>query len=175
MQPATDPDSTESRRLMNLYRVAYAMDRDGLPEDFIVEAVRTATDYTGVYDLMMMWGEEADEDECDEIVADIQDMIDACSDARDESRAVTIDLDDLEQIGQNIRAFKNELYRQVEDECGTLTELSERTGIPLPSLSRFFNSGSKPRLATMLKIKEALDIDEVQVAWEDFETGEGGE
>ncbi len=168
MQTAPKTDNPESRRLMNLYRVAYEMDRQGLPEEFIVAAVETAQDYLGVYDLMMMWREESEEGERDEIVADIQDVIDACSEGEPHGEGVTIRLDDLDQIGQNIRAFKNELLRQVEDECGTLTELSERTGIPLPSLSRFFNSSSKPRLATMLKIKEAVEVDEVKVAWEDF-------
>jgi transcriptional regulator with XRE-family HTH domain len=48
----------------------------------------------------------------------------------------------------------------------SLKELSKLTGIPQPSLSRFFSSGSMPRRTTLLKIAHALKLDAVTIATE---------
>jgi transcriptional regulator with XRE-family HTH domain len=66
-------------------------------------------------------------------------------------------------IAKNILAFKNNLLREVNKRC-SLTELSERTGMPLPSLSRFFNTPSMPRRSTLIKIAEALNLSAVEIA-----------
>ncbi len=51
----------------------------GLQEIFIVNAVRVALDFDGVADLMKLWAKESEKQEREEIIADIQDMIDACT------------------------------------------------------------------------------------------------
>jgi hypothetical protein len=47
-----------------------------LPNSFVVEAVKTAFEFKGVFNLMKMWAEEADPDERDETIAEIQGLID---------------------------------------------------------------------------------------------------
>jgi hypothetical protein len=54
------------------------MTREDLPEIFIVSAIRAALDYEGIADLMRLWHEETDQQEKNEIVADIQELLDAC-------------------------------------------------------------------------------------------------
>lgn len=66
-------------RNMELDTVGHQMHRAGLSDEFISAAVQTALQFEGVYDLMKMWSEENDDEEKNEIVADIQDMIDECS------------------------------------------------------------------------------------------------
>lgn len=48
-------------------------------------------------------------------------------------------------------------------EQGGISKLAELTGIPQPSLSRFFNSNAMPRKATVLKIAKALNLDEIKI------------
>jgi DNA-binding phage protein len=52
---------------------------------------------------------------------------------------------------------------RVNKDLGGITKLAERTGIPQPSLSRFFNSVSMPRKSTLLKIAEALNLTQLEI------------
>jgi len=63
--------------------------------------------------------------------------------------------------------FKDSLL-QIVEERGGITQLAEKTGIPQPSLSRFFNSSSMPHRVTLLKIAKALNLDAIPVStpWE---------
>jgi len=149
---------------MELYHIATAMEKDGLSKDFVVMAVNTASDFEGVYDLMKMWNEEDDLEEREEIIADIQELIDDCN-QKDKVKRVYIRFDDLDSIAQNIRAFKDKL-RSTVDEEGGVQHLSELTGIPQPSLSRFFNSNTMPRRTTLYKIANALKLSEVDISTE---------
>lgn len=111
---------------------------------------------------MKMWAEEKDKNEQDEIVADIQDLIDDCS-QKEKIEGTYIRFDDLEGIAKNIRAFKDTLRLEI-DQHGGLNNLAQLTGIPQPSLSRFFGSASMPRRSTLLKIAKALNLSQVQIA-----------
>lgn len=64
---------------VELMEIGALMHKKGLPSSFIAAAVETAFEFEGVYDLMKMWADEKDKTEQDEIVADIQDLIDDCS------------------------------------------------------------------------------------------------
>ncbi len=110
---------------------------------------------------MHLWADEKDHEEKKEIIADIQDMIDACE-QKEKFEEMYIKFNDLEAIAKNIRAFKDSLYQMVM-ERGGISKLSELTGIPQPSLSRFFNSNAMPRRATVLKIAKALNLDEIKL------------
>ena len=55
------------------------MKSSNLSDEFVSAAIRTALDYEGVADLIIMWSKETDAAERDEIIADIQEMIEACS------------------------------------------------------------------------------------------------
>jgi len=142
--------------------IGHKMNLEGLSEEFVIAAVRTALDYEGVHDLMVLWEEETDQNEKNEIVADIQEMIDECS-QKEKVESVYVRFDDLDEIANDIRTFKDNL-RHVVDEKGGIKTLSKLTGIPQPSLSRFFSSNAMPRRATLLKIARVLGLSEVQIS-----------
>ena len=71
-------------------------------------------------------------------------------------------MNDLDAIAKDIRAFKDGLLHIV-DQQGGVSHLAELTGIPQPSLSRFFNSNAMPRRTTLLKIAKALELDAVEI------------
>ena len=145
-----------------LITIGNAMLQAGLSVQFVADAVETAFKYEGVADLVKMWRDEEEDAEREEIVADIQDLIDDCA-KRGYSEGAYIRFDDLEAIARHIRAFKDGL-RLIVEERGGIGRLAELTGIPQPSLSRFFEAVSMPRRATLLKIAKALDLGEVQIA-----------
>lgn len=145
----------------HLFQIAIKMKNADLPDIFIVNAVRTALEFDGVSDLMKLWENEKDEQEQAEIIADIQDMINACL-QQDKSEEIYVKFNDLEAIAKNIRAFKDSLL-QVVIEQGGLSHLAQLTSIPQPSLSRFFNSNSMPQRSTLLKIAKVLDLDAIKI------------
>jgi DNA-binding phage protein len=144
---------------MKLFSIAIKMKKSGLSDSFIVNSVRVALDFEGVADLMSLWMDETNQSEKNDLVADIQDMIDACE-QKSKQEEMYIKFNDLESIAKDIRAFKDSLY-QIVVERGGVSKLAELTGIPQPSLSRFFNSNAMPRRATVLAIAKALDLDGV--------------
>jgi DNA-binding phage protein len=149
---------------VELIEIGSLMHKAKLPNSFIAAAVETAFAFEGVYDLMKMWAEESDKNERAEIVADIQDLINDCA-QKEKIEGVYIRFDDLEKISGNIRTFKDSLLLKVNDRGG-ISKLSELTGIPQPSLSRFFNSASMPQRTTLLKIAKALSLSQVEIATE---------
>lgn len=146
---------------VKLFAIAVQMKKAGLADFFIVNAVQIALEFEGVADLIHLWAQEKDSEERDEIIADIQDMIDA-SGQKEKSEEIYIKFNDLDAIARDIRAFKDSLYQEVMARGG-ISKLSELTGILQPSLSRFFNSNAMPRRATILKIAKALDLDEIKM------------
>lgn len=146
---------------VKLFAIAVKMKKAELADAFIVNAVRTALEFEGVADLMTLWANEKDSEERDAIIADIHEMIDACQ-QKEKSEEMYIKFNDLDAIAKDIRAFKDSLYQEVMKRGG-ISKLSELTGIPQPSLSRFFNSNAMPRRATVLKIAKALDLDEIKM------------
>lgn len=153
--------ASPSSEQIKLFSIAIKMKNAGLADSFIVDAVRTALEFEGVADLMSFWLDEDDGEERDEIIADIQEMIDECS-PKEKTEEIYIKFNDLDAIAKNIRGFKDSLY-QVVMEHGGVSKLSELTGIPQPSLSRFFNSNAMPRRSTVLKIAKVLNLDKVKI------------
>lgn len=149
---------------VELIEIGHKMNQAGLSKPFIAAAVQTAFEFEGVYDLMKMWSEEEDPAEQSEVVADIQDLINDCA-QKEKIEGVYIRFDDLTAIVKDIRGFKDSLRIKV-DTAGGIGELSKKTGIPQPSLSRFFNSASVPHRATLLKIAKALSLSQVEIATE---------
>ena len=162
MTTFTTSPAISSEVKAELITVGSAMLQAGLPARFVADAVETAFRYEGVADLVKMWRDEDEVAEREAIVADIQDLIDDCA-KRGYSEGAYIRFDDLDGIAKNIRAFKDGL-RLIVEERGGVGKLAELTGIPQPSLSRFFESVSMPRRATLLKIAKALDLGEDQIA-----------
>ena len=149
---------------VEVVEIGHQMNQAGLPKEFIAAAVSTAFEFEGVYDLLKMWAADSDPIERDEVVSDIQELIDDCS-QQEKVEGVYVRFDDLDGIAKNIRAFKDNL-RAVVDQKGGIKHLSELTGIPQPSLSRFFNSATMPRRTTLHKIARALKLNKVQIATE---------
>lgn len=146
---------------VKLFKIATQMEKEKLPNIFIVNAIKTALEFEGVADLLKLWSEENDKNEKKEIISDIQDMIETCS-QKEKSEEIHVRFNDLDAIANNIRAFKDSLYQKVMEQGG-ISKLAELTGIPQPSLSRFFNSNAMPRRATVLKIAKALNLDEIKI------------
>jgi len=150
-----------SSEQVKLFFIAVKMKKTGLADSFIVEAVRTALEFEGVADLINLWMSEEDKKVQDEIVADIQEMIDECT-QKEKIEEIYVKFNDLDAIAKNIRAFKDSLYQEVIQRGG-ISKLSDLTGIPQPSLSRFFNSNAMPQRSTVFKIAKALDLGEIKM------------
>ena len=149
---------------VQIVEIGHEMNQAGLPKDFIASAVSIAFEFEGVYDLLNMWVKENDPSERDEIVVDIQELIEDCSQS-DKIEGVYVRFDDLTTIAKNIHKFKDHL-RSIVDQSGGIKKLSTLTGIPQPSLSRFFSSASMPRRSTLHKIARALKLSQIQIATE---------
>ena len=157
----TNKASSISSAQVELFAIAVKMKKAGLADCFIVNAVQAALQLEGVADLMHLWMDEKDKKEQDEIVADIQDTINDCF-QQEKVEEIYIKFNDLDAIAKDIRAFKDSLHQEVMKRGG-INKLAELTGIPQPSLSRFFNSNAMPQRATVLKIAKALDLDEIKM------------
>lgn len=157
----TDNSCASSSEQVKLFHIATKMQEAELSNSFIVNAVQAAFEFEGIADLMNLWVTEKDSKERDEIIADIQEMIDACS-QKEKAEEIYVKFNDLDAIANNIRGFKDSLLQMVM-ERGGISKLSELTGIPQPSLSRFFNSNAMPRRSTVLKIAKILNLDEIKI------------
>ncbi len=146
---------------VEVIEIGHLMNKAGLPKEFIANAVETAFEFEGTYDLLKLWANETDSRERDEIVSDIQEMIEDCQ-QQEQVEGGYVRFDDLDEIVKDIRSFKDSL-RTIVDQHGGINHLSELTGIPQPSLSRFFNSAATPRRTTLNKIARALKLKHVQI------------
>lgn len=154
---------TSNEQKVKVYEVATQMKAMGLSANFISACVEQALEYEGTHDLMILWAEADSEIERNEIVADLQDEIDQRQEApKKPVKKPYVKFDDLEEIAKDIVKYKNAL-RKIVDRHGGIAKLAEKSGLPQPSLSRFFNSASMPRRATLYKIAEALNLNEKEI------------
>ena len=147
---------------VTLFKIALQMKKANFSDSFIASAIRTAFEFEGVADLLILWDKEQDKNEKSEIIADIQELIDECS-QHEKLIYPYVKFNDLDAIAKDIRSFKDSLLIII-NEKSSLKELSELTGIPQPSLSRFFNTNTMPRRSTLLKIAKALNLDSIKVS-----------
>ena len=129
----------------------------GLPKRFAITAMAEAVRYEGLRQLLKMWHEEQDQGVRDEVVADIAELLEDLK-IQGVVTSPTLRPRDVAPLVADIRAFKDALRRLV-DEKGGISWLADRSKIPQPSLSRFFNSPSLPQRGTLLKLREALAPD----------------
>ncbi|PWU21023.1 MAG: hypothetical protein C5B49_03250 [Bdellovibrio sp.] len=154
---------TSPEQQVRVYEIATAMKNAGLGANFITDCVKLALEYEGAHDLMALWAEASNQEEEDEVIADLHDEIDTHQELpKKPTKKPHLRFDDLDAIAKNIEGFKKNLRRLV-DRQGGITELSKKTGIPQPSLSRFFNSQSMPRRTTLYKIADALGLSENEI------------
>lgn len=154
---------TTDAQKVNLYKIAVLMEQDGLSNKFIADAVELAAYYEGVYDLFELWANESDVEFKNDIVAQIQSELDEYEEQpKKPTKKPYIRYTDLDLIAKDVAGFKAHL-KTVVDQWGGVTKLSKTTGIPQPSLSRFFSSSSMPRRTTLYKIAEALNLSEKEI------------
>lgn len=165
------PDRHESEQKagkdLHVLDILNEMRRVGLESAFIYSLMEYCQRYEGIRDLMEMWFEETDPSERNKVVADLQESIDDISNApKKQEERPYLRFDDLDEIRRDVLEFKKQLRKEV-DRQGGISELSRRTGIPQPSLSRFFISGAMPRRPTLYKIAKALNLAEsaIGIKW----------
>lgn len=145
---------------VDVLNILMEMRKQGLENDFINSLMMNCPKYEGVHDLMNMWYDEADSNERDNIIADLQESIDDIESApHSPEERPYLNFDDLKDIKSDILEFKKTLKKEV-DHQGGISKLARLTGIPQPSLSRFFTSSSMPRRTTLYKIAKALQLSE---------------
>lgn len=154
---------TNPAQLVKLYQIAAMLKKAKLSDRFITSAVKLAEEYEGAFDLLVLWEEEKDKNERANIIADLQDEIDEFAEQpKEPTKKAYISFDDLEQIAKDVKGFKAHLKALV-DQWGGVTKLAGATGIPQPSLSRFFNSVTMPRRTTLYKIANAIGATEKEI------------
>ncbi len=148
---------------IRLYEVATMMKQDGLEDKFIANAVEIGLYYEGVFDLFDLWADEEEQAEKNQVIADIEDEIAEYKEQpREPKRKPYIEYNHLDMIAKDVMGFKAHL-KTVVDQWGGVTKLAKETGIPQPSISRFFSSSSMPRRTTLYKIAEALNLSEKEI------------
>ena len=105
---------------MEVVEIGHQMNQAGLPKEFIAAAVSTAFEFEGVYDLLKMWAADSDPIERDEVVSDIQELIDDCS-QQEKVEGVYVRFDDMDSIAKSVRAFKDNLRAVVDQKGGHQT------------------------------------------------------
>lgn len=154
---------TSSKQKVKIFEIAAMMKKNRLSDKFIADAVEIALYYQGAYDLFQLWLDEVDQDEKDQIISDLQDEIDEYKEQpKNPTRKPYIESSHLELIGKDIAGFKAHLKTLV-DQWGGISKLAKETGIPQPSLSRFFSSSSMPRRTTLYKIAATLNLSEKEI------------
>jgi DNA-binding phage protein len=146
---------------IEVFKIATMMAESGLPSEFVDKAARLAQEDEGAFDLFAMW---LANEERDFVVNALQELIEDHEDQGPRDRPY-VRFDDLEAIAGDVMGFKKKL-RVAVDEWGGVSKLSMATGIPQPSLSRFFNSASMPRRTTLYKIAKAMNLSEKDIATE---------
>jgi DNA-binding phage protein len=163
----TIPFKTTPEQVMRLASIMMAMQKAALDRNFIVSASDLARTDQGVFDLMTLWEESAeDPEERGEIIADIQESIDDYAELPQEpQRKPYIKYDKLGEVAEQVLAKKAKL-REIIERHGGVTLVARKSGIPQPSLSRMLNSPSIPRRSTLYKIADALNLGETDIATE---------
>lgn len=133
--------------------VAIQMINEGLSETFVLRALSLARESEGVEDMLYLWRDEPGERPA--IEAEIQAAIE---DREPAGSAVEIQdgpaADRL--IGERLR--QKEHIRALVAAHGGVSRVAEAAGIPQPSLSRFLNTPSEPRPATLHRLAVAMGL-----------------
>lgn len=154
-----------SNKNLHVLDILNEMRHSGLESAFICLLMEHCLRYEGIRDLMELWFVETDPCERDKIIADLQESLEDIVDApsKPEERPY-LKFKELGAVASDILAFKKQLRAEV-DRQGGICELARKTGIPQPSLSRFFTSNSMPRRTTIYKIAKALNLSESSVGF----------
>jgi DNA-binding phage protein len=145
--------------------IAEEMVRAGVDELLILKALDLAARFEGVFDLLLLWHEADSNADKDATLIDLQESIDDIEDTPSREELPKIAYDDIDAVRTAVMAFKAGLRLKV-DQWGGIAQLARATGIPQPSLSRFFNTPSLPRRTTLHKIAKAVGLTHKDIAFE---------
>jgi DNA-binding phage protein len=147
--------------------IAAAMNSVALPAVFIAGICELAKNDQGVFELMALWRDTAeDAEERAAIEADLQDHLDEAREAPAlPVKKPNIPFDDLGNVGSHIEEHKKRL-RDIIDRHGGVSAVARKCGMPQPSLSRMLTSTSMPRRTTLYRIANALGISEHEIVGE---------
>lgn len=164
MSFAHDHDGTGENDL-HVLDILNEMRRVGIKSAFIYRLMEYCQRYEGLRDLMEMWYEEVSDEERGAILSDLQESLDEIISApKEPEERPYFQYEDLDTIQKDVQQFKSKLREEV-DRQGGISKLARKTGIPQPSLSRFFSSSSMPRRTTLYKIAKALNLPESAVGF----------
>lgn len=125
----------------------------GLPETFVLRVVALARESEGVEDMLHLWDEA--ESERDTILAELQAALD---DREPSSPPLAVEsVDDAEQVLAERQRQKAHIRALIEQRGG-VSRVAELAGVPQPSLSRFLNTPSEPRPATLYRLARAMGL-----------------
>lgn len=145
--------------------IAKEMILAGVDELLILKALDLAPRFEGVFDLLLLWHEANTIADKDAAIVDLQESIDDIEDTPQREELPKIAYDDIDAVRTAVMEFKARL-RQKVDQWGGISQLARETGIPQPSLSRFFNTPSLPRRTTLHKIAKAVGLTHKDIAFE---------
>lgn len=127
----------------------------GLPLAFVLRVLELAKESEGVRDLVHLWAEAPDENERNEVEAELQGSIDDREDPGPTTRVESVEQAD--RLLDQRRREKEHLRRLVEAHGG-VSEVARQAEMPQPSLSRLLNAMSETRPSTLLKLARAMDL-----------------
>ncbi len=154
---------TSPEQKLRIYEIALEMKEEKLSAHFIVEVVELASHYEGAYDLLELWSTEEDHDEKQNLIAALQEELDEYkTQPKEPTKKIFISDEHFEKILKNVKEFKSHLKALV-DQWGGVSKLAKITGIPQPSLSRFFNTDTPPRRTTLYRIATTLKVTESEL------------
>jgi DNA-binding phage protein len=157
---------SKKQSFTRLLEIAIQMRQQNISEDFVENVIRLAMDLDGICDLMILWADESNAQERDEIIADLQEEIESYQNApQTVVEKPAVQLEQLDSIALSIIAYKKKI-RDAVDRWGGITKLSRETGIPQPSLSRFFSTASMPRRTTLYRIAKAVGLKDSDITFE---------
>lgn len=134
-------------------RIALNMIVRGLPETFVLRTVALARESEGVEDMLHLWNEFPSER--DAIVAELQAALD--------NRELSSLASEVESAPDAERVLDERLrlkahIRSLVEARGGVQRVAELAGLPQPSLSRFLNTPSEPRPATLHRLARAMRV-----------------
>ncbi len=160
------PFRTSPDQIVRLASIVVAMAQAGVATALIAAADELARSDGGIFGLMELWLTAEDPVERDEILADIQELVDAYHEAPPSPvEKPYVRYTELPTIASDVVAFKRRL-RETIDRHGGVSAVAARAGIPQPSLSRMLSSASMPRRTTLYKLANAMGLPESAIVTE---------
>jgi hypothetical protein len=128
----------------------------------VLELARTQTPF---YKMLQLWS-ESEEQERDEIVADLEEMVEEFQNRPTGPVELPyVPMGKLPSLANRVVEFKKFLKEKV-DKHGGVSAVAKKCKMSQPGLSRFLNSASLPRKSTLEKLAKALELSQKEMGFE---------